>query len=530
MKKLSIIMPVYNEAKNLPLIVPKVLKADIGNLKKELIIIEGNSTDGSDKIVDKLNNNKNIFCYHVKRECGKGYKVRQGIKKATGDIILIQDADLEYNPKEYKELIQPIINRKTEFVLGSRHLGSGTWKIRKFDDAPFWGPLINIGAVGLNTIFNILNSVWLTDPQTMFKVFTKNSIKDISFNANYFDFDWELVTKLIKSGHKPIELPITYIGRSRSEGKKIVLRKDAFRNLWAIIKYKFFNNLKSNKMEKIIEVKCNNCSSFRKKIIKKIKYKNSLLKLVRCKKCSLVFLSPRFSNEFYKNIYKEDKLKNANYYKITYPEDKNSFRKKLNLALRYNPQPNKILDIGCATGTFLSICKEKNIPNIEGVELNKKSKKIAEGAGFKILDSIPQNKKEYDLINMGDVIEHFQDPKTKIRTTYNILKKNGLIMITTPDYNKLVTKLTNIKPEEHLFYYTKKTIKKLLNKTGYKILFIGNVTRFHPIKNFTKSSTFKNPFIKILINTILLIKLDRIVENLILKRLNNDILIIAKKE
>ena len=239
MKKLSIIMPVYNEAENLGLIVPKVMKASIGRLERELIIVEGGSTDGSDKIVDKFRKSK-VSVYHVK-EKGKGYKVRYGIKKAKGDIILIQDADLEYDVRDYKELIEPIIRRKTKFVLGSRHLGAGTWKTRRFSKEPVKGFIVNLCARGLDTVFNILNFTWLTDPQTMYKVFTKKSIKGINFKSNYFDWDWEIVTKLIKKGNKPLEIPVNYKSRSTSEGKKIRFIKDGFRNLFSILRYRFFD-------------------------------------------------------------------------------------------------------------------------------------------------------------------------------------------------------------------------------------------------------------------------------------------------
>ena len=122
-------------------------------------------------------------------------------------------------------------------------------------------------------------------------------------------------------------------------------------------------------------INCNNCNKNKKKILKRIKYNSKSLKLVKCKNCSLVFFSPRLSNEFYEKIYQEDLLNNSNYYTITSLEDKNDFKNRLNLALTYRPNINSVLDIGCSTGAFLEACKEKNIKNIYGVELNKESRK-----------------------------------------------------------------------------------------------------------------------------------------------------------
>ncbi len=239
MIKLSIIMTVYNEHNTIEQLLKKVEQVRIKGIKKEIIIVESNSTDGSREIVKKYDKKKGIKTIYEDKPQGKGHAVKEGIKNSTGDIILIQDADLEYDVNDYKELLQPILKGKTQFVLGSRHLNIGSWKIRKFSKEPIKGFVVNICARGLDIIFNILNFVWLTDPQTMYKVFTRSSIKGIKFKANHFDWDWEIVTKLIKRGYKPIEIPVNYKSRSTAEGKKIKFIKDGFRNLWSIIRYRF---------------------------------------------------------------------------------------------------------------------------------------------------------------------------------------------------------------------------------------------------------------------------------------------------
>ena len=237
--KLSIIMPVYNEAKYVDEIINKVSFADIDNLEKEIIIIESNSTDGTRDLIKKYENKDGYKIIYEEKPQGKGYAVRKGFKAATGDIILIQDADLEYNPDEYPRLLKPILGGEAKFVLGSRHLGNNGMFIRKFGGSPIKAFYMNIGAKFLDTIFNILYDVWLTDPQTMYKVFKVECLDGIEFKSNYFDLDWEIVSKFIKKGYAPLEIPISYISRTTFQGKKIRLRRDALKNLWAIIKYRF---------------------------------------------------------------------------------------------------------------------------------------------------------------------------------------------------------------------------------------------------------------------------------------------------
>lgn len=236
--KLSIILPVYNEKKDFAILIKKVIKQKI-SIEKEIIIIESNSTDGTKEVVKSYEGKEGIKIIYEEKPNGKGSAVKKGFKAATGDIILIQDADLEYDTKDYQKLIDPIIRKEAKFVLGSRKMGHNTWKIRNMKTNPFKAYFINVIANMADIFFNILYDVKLSDPQTMYKVFKKECIKGINFESNYFNLDWEICARLVRRGYIPIELPIYYKSRSFSEGKKVKLSRDIFLNMYIIIKYRF---------------------------------------------------------------------------------------------------------------------------------------------------------------------------------------------------------------------------------------------------------------------------------------------------
>ncbi len=239
-QKLSIIIPVYNEAAYISLLLDRVLALKLP-VSKEIIIVESNSTDGTREIVKKYEKEKEITVLYQDKPLGKGNALKLGFQHAIGDIILIQDADLEYKPEEYEKLLGPILSRKTSFVLGSRPLGKESWSIRKYPGYFFYARLLNLGGFFYTFLFNLLYFVWLTDPATMFKVFKKDCISDITFKSNYFDLDWELVSKLIRKGHKPIEVPVSYHSRSIAEGKKIRFFRDGLLVFLAILRYRFLD-------------------------------------------------------------------------------------------------------------------------------------------------------------------------------------------------------------------------------------------------------------------------------------------------
>lgn len=244
-QKVSIIIPVFNEGNTVFELLSQVFRQELPfSLKKEIIIIESNSSDDSRKICQEfVNDNKDkgveFQLLLQEKAMGKGFATRAGLKKVTGDIVLIQDADLEYDVKDYPLLLEPIYKGHTQFVLGSRHLSAGSWKIRHFEESTFKSYVLNFGGWLFHTLFNVLYGVSLTDPTTMYKVFRSHCLKDVRLESNRFDFDFEMVAKLIRLGYTPLEVPVSYNSRGFEEGKKVTMFRDPLTWVRAIIKYRF---------------------------------------------------------------------------------------------------------------------------------------------------------------------------------------------------------------------------------------------------------------------------------------------------
>ncbi|NSW44875.1 MAG: glycosyltransferase family 2 protein [Bacteroidales bacterium] len=237
MKKLSIIIPVYNEEKFVTLLLDKVLAVHLLNkLEKEIIIIDDASTDKTNQIIQKYinqNSNYNFIFYKQEKNCGKGAAIHKGIEIATGDIIIIQDADLEYNPNEYNRVIKPILDGYADVVYGSRFIGSQPHRILYY-----WHRAGNSLLTWLSNVFSNLN---LTDMETCYKAFRAEIIKSIPLKEKRFGFEPEVTAKIAKiKGIRIYEVGISYYGRTYADGKKINW-KDGFRALWVILKYNIFN-------------------------------------------------------------------------------------------------------------------------------------------------------------------------------------------------------------------------------------------------------------------------------------------------
>lgn len=239
--KLSIIIPVYNEEKTLIKILRKVESVKLpsvgcSEIKKEIILVDDCSNDKSREILKKLEKKGKYKILYHKANGGKGRALRTGFRHATGDIILIQDADLEYDPNDYPKLLKPILSGKTKVVYGSR-FKSSKGKLKEKQHLTYL--LHSLGNWGLTQITNLLFWTRLTDMETCYKVFTRNVLKKIGkLRAQRFDFEPELTAKILKRGFKIKEVPIRYYSRDFDEGKKITW-KDGVKAFWYLLKYRF---------------------------------------------------------------------------------------------------------------------------------------------------------------------------------------------------------------------------------------------------------------------------------------------------
>jgi glycosyltransferase involved in cell wall biosynthesis len=226
--RLSIVMPVYNEKATIQAIIQRVLSVHLDGIEKELIVVNDCSRDGTREVLDDLSL-PGVHVVHHERNRGKGAALRTGFARATGDVVLIQDADMEYNPEEYPVLLKPILDGHADVVYGSRFL-SGPHRVHLF-----WHM---VGNRFLTLLSNVMSNLNLTDMETCYKVFRVEVLRSMTLRSDRFGFEPEVTQKVARGGWRVYEVPISYHGRDYAEGKKIGW-KDGVSAVYTIIKYRF---------------------------------------------------------------------------------------------------------------------------------------------------------------------------------------------------------------------------------------------------------------------------------------------------
>ena len=225
----SVVIPVYNEEATVETLVGRVQAVPI---EKEIILIDDASTDSTPEILQKLETADNVRVLRHERNLGKGAALRHGFREAREDIVIVQDADLEYDPRDYHRLIEPILDGKADVVFGSRFVGSSSHRVLYF-----WH---SMGNRMLTLVSNMLTNMNLTDMETCYKVFRRDILQQITIEEDRFGFEPEITAKIVKVPNVRVyEVGISYAGRTYQEGKKIGWR-DGFKAIWCILKYNLF--------------------------------------------------------------------------------------------------------------------------------------------------------------------------------------------------------------------------------------------------------------------------------------------------
>jgi len=492
----SVIIPAYDETATVRSIISAVKKAKLQKgLDREIIVIDDGSTDDTYHILKKIPGIKIIR--HTQNQ-GKGRAMAAGFAAARGDILLTQDADLEYDPKFYSALLRPILRGQTQVVYGSRFLyvlqrQKNVSFLRKVHTASYY--LAYLGGRIMTETANLLYGVHITDEATGYKVITREVLKRLRIESRHFEFCPEITAKIARMGYKIHEVPISYEPRTYEQGKKIRWH-DGLEGMWTLFKYRFGRlhyprSISAKTNRQLEDVACNICGADDfdvvypelpglaalnlKEVFSSSSHNISLEQVVKCRSCGLVYVTPRFkpgtvvggySGAIDKDYVSQEQARLA------------TFKKSLELLSSYVPLPGKLLDVGAAAGYFVKAASDAGW-RAEGIEPGRWISEYAQKTlGVKVRPGtihdyrLPSN--SFDIVTYWDVLEHVPDPSADLAKSAKVLKKGGLLIVNYPDFASFPARIFGRKwwfiLSIHLFYFTPVTITRILAKHGFRVL------------------------------------------------------------
>jgi 2-polyprenyl-3-methyl-5-hydroxy-6-metoxy-1,4-benzoquinol methylase len=500
-------MPVYNEATTIAAIIDDVLGVAIEGVDLRLVIVESNSTDGTRQIVSRYESHPRVTVIRQDRPRGKGYAVREGLRHADGDIILIQDGDREYTVDDYPALLQPILDEQSDFVLGCRHVPGRP--MRDFADAKMSSWVLNTAHWVFTWLFNTTYRTNLRDPFTMYKVFRRRCIEGLDFVSDRFDFDWELVAKIVRRGHKPLEVSVRYHSRGFEAGKKVTMLRDPITWLIALVRFRITPVSPAPALARpqagSVELtyssdRCRCCGSANvvPKAAKVGAFSGLSFRLLECRECSFRFMDPVvdpaaiYTDEYYRGKgadplvdYEEEFFHFRSSARVSEYRDlrklvvaqlnKRSWEPKSGGRLRW-------LDYGCGAGGLLRFLAEagslniggKAVPiDVIGFDPGSYSDRLSE-LGTTVLseselDALPAG--SFDVVTCIEVLEHVMYPVPVVKRLARLLAPGGLLQLTTgnlesPAARLLGSRFPYLMPEIHISLFNPGLLASLYRDAG----------------------------------------------------------------